>query len=491
MRDEKIFHCPKEKLKEIQNRTLHAFINRKLYPFSPHYRKLFEQHHIDPRKIQKTEDLQQLPFTSKEDLISNLATDPLDFVLQPDEASIKRYASPAELIQLAWKKTVYGKERFQEDLEKEYKPIFLTVTTGTTRAPVSFLYTGYDLQKLQLYGRRLGCILGCLPQDRALNLFPYAPHLAFWQTTFVGFSSNMFVFSTGGGRIFGTDLSVQTLMKIKPNIVIGSADFVYHVLNAAKEKGCDLGFVKSIALGASRVPSGFKIKLAELMRSVGAPDVRVLGTYGFTEARGAWTECPSSEGSSSGYHLYPDQDILEVIDPVSGRVVGEGEDGEIVYTSIAGRGSCVLRYRTGDLVKGGITYEPCPYCKRTLPRLSSNISRASNMRSLQLSKIKETLINLNHLEFLLDDEKMIAQWQIEITKKNNDPYEVDQLNVYLKACGHVDEAVFGKNLNEKIATSCEMTFNRIEFVSAEEIRRRLELDLAVKAKKIVDMRPQV
>ena len=144
MRDEKIFHCPKEKLKEIQNRTLHAFINRKLYPFSPHYRKLFEQHHIDPRKIQKTEDLQQLPFTSKEDLISNLATDPLDFVLQPDEASIKRYASPAELIQLAWKKTVYGKERFQEDLEKEYKPIFLTVTTGTTRAPVSFLYTGYD-----------------------------------------------------------------------------------------------------------------------------------------------------------------------------------------------------------------------------------------------------------------------------------------------------------------------------------------------------------
>lgn len=85
---------------------------------------------------------------------------------------------------------------------------------------------------------------------------------------------------------------------------------------------------------------------------------------------------------------------------------------------------------------------------------------------------------------------MIDQWQIEIAKKNNDSYEVDELNVYLKACGHVDEAVFIERLNEKVSASCEVTFNRIEFVTAEEIRRRLELDSAVKAKKIVDRRPQ-
>ncbi|OGX12103.1 MAG: hypothetical protein A2351_08505 [Omnitrophica bacterium RIFOXYB12_FULL_50_7] len=491
MRDEKIFYYPKEKLEEIRDRTLSAFINRKLYPFSPYYRKLFDQHHIDPRKIKTAKDLQNIPFTSKEDLINVLTSNPLDFVLQPDEASIRRSASAAELFGLAWNKTFYGAERVREDLENEYKPIFLTVTTGTTRTPVSFLYTAADLQRLQLYGRRLGTILGCLPKDRALNLFPYAPHLAFWQTAFTGFASDIFIFSTGGGKVFGTELSVQTLMKIKPNILIGTADFVYHVLNTAKEKGCDLGFVKTIALGASRVPRGFKLKLTELMKSMGATEIRVLGTYGFTEARGAWTECPSPEGSSSGYHLYPDQDILEVIDPVSGRVVGEGEDGEIVYTSISGRGSCVLRYRTGDLVKGGITYASCPHCKRTLPRLSSDISRAFNVKNLQLSKIKGTLVNLNHLEYLLDDERMIDQWQIEIAKRHDDPYEVDELNVYLKACGHVDEAVFVKKLNEKIAASCEMNFNRIEFVTAEEIRRRLELDSSVKAKKIVDRRPQV
>jgi phenylacetate-CoA ligase len=491
MSDEKIFHYPKKKLKEIQDRTLTSFINRKIYPYSPHYRKLFDQHRIDPRKIKRVEDLQDIPFTSKEDLVNALANDPLDFVLQPDAASIRKFASAEELVKLAWKKTVCGSECVQKALEEEYKPIFLTVTTGTTKTPVSFFYTAHDLERLKLYGERLAAILDFKAKDRGLNLFPYAPHLAFWQTVFTGFASDTFIFSTGGGKVFGTELTLQTLMKIKPCFIIGATDFVYHILKAAKEKGCDLNFVKSIALGASRVPPGFKLKLRELMSSMNSPNASVFGTYGFTEARGAWTECPARDGSSSGYHTYPDQEVFEIIDPVSGRVLGEGEDGEIVYTSISGRGSCVLRYRTGDLAKGGITYAPCPHCGRNLPRLSSNISRASNMKNLQLSKIKGTLVNLNHLEYLLDDEKMIDQWQIEISKKDNDPYEVDELNVYLSAHGSVDEARFGKFLNGKVATSCEMTFNGIVFVTAEEMKKRLELESAVKAKKIVDRRPQV
>ena len=489
MKEEEIFHYSKKRLKEIQDRTLTSFINRKLYPFSPHYRALFDQHRIDPRKIRRAEDLQNIPFTSKEDLINALANDPLDFVLQPNETSIRKFASVAELVGWAWKKMVYGPECVQGALEEEYKPIFLTATTGTTKTPVSFFYTAHDLERLKLYGKRMAVILDL--KDHALNLFPYAPHLAFWQTVFTGFASGTFIFSTGGGKVFGTDLTLQTLMKIKPRFIIGATDFVYHILKAAKEKGCDLNFVKSIALGASRVPPGFKVKVRELMSSMNSPDAGVFGTYGFTEARGAWIECPVRNGLSSGYHIYPDQEVFEIIDPVSGRVLGEGEDGEIVYTSISGRGSCVLRYRTGDLVKGGITYAPCPHCRRSLPRLSSDISRASNVKNLQLSKIKGTLVNLNHLEYLLDDEKIIDQWQIEISKKENDPYEVDELNVFLSAHGSVDEARFGKLLNDKVSTSCEMTFNSIVFVTAGEMKNRLGLESAVKAKKIVDRRPQV
>jgi len=162
---------------------------------------------------------------------------------------------------------------------------------------------------------------------------------------------------------------------------------------------------------------GFKEKLASLLKNMGAKHIRIMGTYGFTEAKCAWGECPTALRISSGYHTYPDKEIFEVIDPNTGEVKQEGQDGELVYTSIDARGSCVLRYRTGDLVKGGIIYTACPYCKRTLPRISSDISRASNIKDLMLSKIKGTLVNLNDLNAVLEQEREIEEWQIELRKK--------------------------------------------------------------------------
>ena len=87
----------------------------------------------------------------------------------------------------------------------------------------------------------------------------------------------------------------------------------------------------------------------------------MISTYGFTEAKMAWCECLFPVGSEpSGYHLYPDLGIVEVIDPETGALKDDGQPGEIVFTSLDARGSCVLRYRTGDLIEGGLTYEPCP-----------------------------------------------------------------------------------------------------------------------------------
>ena len=84
-------------------------------------------------------------------------------------------------------------------------------------------------------------------------------------------------------------------------------------------------------------------------------------TYGFTEAKMAWPECPYPEGAeSAGFHLYPDFGIIEIVDPKTGEPVGEGQPGEIVFTPLDARGTVVLRYRTGDLIDGGLVYEPCP-----------------------------------------------------------------------------------------------------------------------------------
>jgi phenylacetate-coenzyme A ligase PaaK-like adenylate-forming protein len=105
----------------------------------------------------------------------------------------------------------------------------------------------------------------------------------------------------------------------------------------------------------------------------------------------------------SGYHLYPDMGIFEIIDPKTGVTVPDGESGELVFTPLDHRGSVVLRYRTGDIIEGGLVYESCPHCHRTLPRLVGKISRNSEVRSMQIDKLKGTLVDFNELEHVLDD----------------------------------------------------------------------------------------
>lgn len=473
---------PWKELKRLQDGKLHHFITRHLYPFSTYYRRLFDEHKINPDSIRKVEDLRKIPFTSKKDFLAgeNPKERNLEFFLRPDKELIKKHLPKTELIRLL----LLGVAR----LEKEYKPIFLTATGGTTHKPVSFLYTDYDINNLKVYGRRIADIFGMVKNERALNVFPYAPHLAFWQTFFAGIASDFFILSTGGGKTLGTEGNIRSLLSLRPKFMIGVPSYVYHLLKTAREQNHRLEFLDSIALGASRVPKGFKRKIANLLTEMGASDVKVVGTYGFTEARAAWAECPTGIDISSGYHTYPDKEVFEVIDPDTGEIKRDGEDGELVYTSTDARGSAVLRYRTGDFARGGIVYSPCPHCGRTVPRISSDIVRRSNVKEMQLSKIKGSLVNLNALEHILDDDESINEWQIEIAKKDNDQYEVDVLILYVNLLKGVDKEKFRKALNEKVFATADVSFNKIIFVSKDEILERIKIEYEVKAKKIVDKR---
>src|SRR3989338_573554 len=459
----KLSFLPPEDLRKLQNKKLRDFLNNQLYPFSPYYRRLFDRYKINPRRIRTVEDLKIIPFTRKDDFLPQGASPHgfMDFILQPDEAAIKKYRPKCGLFKMGLLKLVRGKGHIKARFNKEYRPIFLTATTGTTHDPVSFLYTDFDITNLRISGYRLLEVFKAKSRIRAVNLFPYAPHLAFWQTVFAGLTHDNFVLSTGGGKVMGTQGNIEAIKKVNPDVLIGVPSYLYHVARSAKEMKLHLDSVQKVILGAVAVPVGFKEKLAGLLKSMGAKHVRIMGTYGFTEAKCAWGECPTPIKLSSGYHTYPDKEIFEIIDPDTGEVRGEGEDGELVYTAIDARGSCVLRYRTGDLVKGGITYKKCPYCKRTVPRISSQISRVSNIKRLMVSKIKGTLENLNMFSEILESEKMVDEWQIEIRKKDNDPYEIDELIVYVSLAGDKDHQIVKENLNSRIQGATELMPNRI------------------------------
>ena len=97
---------------------------------------------------------------------------------------------------------------------------------------------------------------------------------------------------------------------------------------------------------------------------------------------------------------------------------------------------------------------------------------------------------MNTLEHLLDDMEEIDEWQIEIVKKDNDPYEVDELRLSLSLRKDADKKLLHDRINDEALSRTEVTFNKIEFVPRDEIQRRIEIESATKAKKIVDKRPK-
>jgi phenylacetate-coenzyme A ligase PaaK-like adenylate-forming protein len=347
-----------------------------------------------------------------------------------------------------------------------------------------------DLAILAEVGRRLVQVAGIdTANDKIVSLFPYAPHLAFWQVYYVGVGGGVFTLNTGGGKVMGTEGILLAIAKIRPAYLVGIPGYAYHLLREAHSQGMDLGFVKGLALGGDQVTPGYRSRVKDLLRSMGAKDPAVVSVLGFTEARKCWIECPGEGGS--GFHTYPDLEIIEVVDPDSGKPVGEGETGELVYTTLAGRGSCVLRYRTGDLLIGGMTWKPCSFCGRTVPRLSSQLERVSHRKNFQLSKVKGTLVNLNLFKEELDNDPRVEEWQLVIKKRNDDPYEVDELHLNLalsaRANGARDEETC-RDIERRLFEVSEVRLNSTTILPLERLLELLGMETQLKEKRIVDLR---
>lgn len=479
---------PAAQIRSIQDRALARFVREELYPFSAHYRKLFDGAGVRPADIRRVADLARLPFTTKQDLLRvQLAAETrYDFVLRPNPGSIKAHWPFARKLAL-----VLGGARARELVRFNYTPNFLTFTTGRSSEPVGFAYTPHDLEVLGEAIARMFDIAD-LKRDgeRIVNLFPFAPHLAFWAVTFGGFKTGALVVPSGGGKVMGTDGSLRLFERLNPTTVVGTPGFTYHLLRRGNELNVSFANVRTVILGAEKVPPGLKEKMLECMRAGGAGDVRIVGTYGFTESRMAWAECPTADNRSTGYHLYPDLGVFEVVDPHTGQVVPDGHDGELVYTGISGHGTCVLRYRTGDLCVGGITWERCPGCGRTLPRIGSELRRASETHALSLTKIKGTLVDLSVMGTVLSSLHDVEEWQVVLSKINDDPLELDQLEVRIAPRKHADPDALKRQIATELARATEVAPNSITFHALPEMLEMLGMESAMKEKRYLDRRPK-
>ncbi|MGJ8654637.1 MAG: phenylacetate--CoA ligase family protein [Opitutaceae bacterium] len=467
-----------DEINHRQSKLLHKYLKYRVIPFTRHYKDLFAEKGLEAGDIRNTDDLTKVPFTFKDQF-----SETRDFAIIPDEATLKKQWSSIRLA------LCHGPTSAKQLLEQELRPIFMTSTTGRSADPVPFLYTRYDLRRLEISGRRLMEVCKSKPDYRHINAFPFAPHLAFWQAHYAGLGFNTFTLSTGGGKTIGTDGNVRLISKINPDAIIAMPTFIYHLLQEAEVENVRWDKLNSLVLGGEKVPMGMRKKLIELCDQIGAKNVRIMSTYGFTEAKVAWSECSPPEGEApSGFHIYPDMGFVEIIDPETEQRVPDGQPGEIVFTQLDARGTTVLRYRTGDMIEKGITREPCPHCGRTCPRLLGRISRVSDVHHLNLDKLKGTLVDFNKLEHLIEDAPGVGAWQIEIRKHNDDPLDVDELTVHLVPTGereHLEELI-----RERFQDQVEITPNAIEFHSWEEMRKLQGVGTELKEQKVVDHRPK-
>jgi phenylacetate-coenzyme A ligase PaaK-like adenylate-forming protein len=471
---------PVAEQRRLQNEKLHRYLTEVIAPFSPYYKKL------NLSKIKTVADLRHLPFTSKADLLptSEHPEKFREFIITPDSTVLKQ--RPRVIAEALLR----GRRAVERRFEREYRPIFLTATTGRSSSPVAFAYTEHDMHNLRETGARIIQVFGCTTKMRGVNMFPYAPHLAFWQVVCAGLEFGMLILSTGGGKVMGTDGNILAIEKVKPEALVGIPTFVYHVIRQAHEEGRKWPQVTKIILGGEKSPQGIRRKIVALLQEMGAGDVRVCSTYGFTEARTAWGECPPPPGEWSGYHLFPDRGIFEVIDPETGEVKDEGEPGELVYTPLDARGTVVLRYRTGDYVSGGVTWEPCPHCGRTVPRIVGEIGRASNTKELQLGKLKGTLVNFDTLQHILDDSPEVGEWQLELRKARDDPHDVDELILHIAPDNGANIDRLKDKIRQRFQAEVELTPNRIEVHALDDMLRRIKLETSLKEVRILDARPK-
>ena len=266
---------------------------------------------------------------------------------------------------------------------------------------------------------------------------------------------------------------------MKATTLLFTPGYCYHLLKEAREKMKDFSSVKEVILGGEGIPAGLRLKMKDLLGRMGAKDVRVLSTYAFTEGKVAWAQCCEE----AGYHLYPDMEFIEIVK--DGERCGSGEKGDIVYSALDSRGSVVLRYKTGDI--GSLEEDKCSFCGRTVPRINTNIERSSEFKEFNLSKIKGTLVNLNEFFNIMMGDPQIDEWQVEIKKKGRDPYDLDELVVYVAPNAKVDIAQLKVGLRKKIHSQMELT-PEIIVMDKKQLLEKLGMETELKEKRIVDKR---
>ena len=467
----KISRMPAAAIVKMQDELLQKMVKEEFAVRHPYYRKLFKETGVKPDEIRGVADLSKLPFTEKKDMLAPPGEPlyPKQFVLEvPEEDDGKEKKKGFSL---------FGKKDDSSDSIKN-KFASLYFTAGRTAKAVPIEYTGYDLDNLKEAGARAFDILGVTRDDTLINAFSFAPNAYFWQMFYSTLGVGSTALQTGGGRVLGMEKILKAVDSLEAPVLVAAPGYAQFAMQTLDHFGLSVANLERIIIGIDYAPMEVVERIKKLMESVGAKKNIVQRIYFNSEAKSGWAECEPD----FGYHTNPDHVLVEIVDPESGAVLGEGEQGEVVITNLDTRGSALLRFKTGDIATGGITTEPCPNCKRTVPRIMGDIERKSMIYDLK-SKGGAVKFNANHLRKKMFAREDILLWYVEINRSGSE----DALKLVVKGASGTDEKAVIKSLEKELLSGYKVPVS-VESSTLDAIANKIGLEKNITEQIVFDNR---
>ena len=425
----KIESAPREEIEKIQLKRLKEVLKR-VYHLSRFYKNKFDEMGITPDDIKSLKDIQKLPFTRKQDLRDNY---PFGLFTVPMSEVVRIHSS-----------------------------------SGTTGKPTVVGYTATDMDVWNEVMMRIYAMGDVTSKDVVHNAYGYGLF-----TGGLGFHEaaqklGATIVPASGGF---SERQLMLMRDFGATVLCATPSFALHLAEVARREGPE--FKKDYKLrvgffGAEPTSEGLRKEVAK------AWQIEYVEVYGLSEIIGPGVSVSCNKGI--GLHINEDHFYPEIIDPETGKVLPEGEEGELVITTLTKQALPLIRYKTGDITK--LHREPCA-CGRTFVRMDSVKGRADDMLiingvNVYPSQIEHVIANyedvsLNY-QIVAAKKGYLDKLEVIIEVNENVPFNEENLNKIKKDLIH-------KFLNNLYINA------QIDLVKPHTIERSMG-----KAKRIIDKR---
>lgn len=427
--NEKYETLTRDNMEQHQLENLQKLVTT-LYNKVPFYKKKMDNIDIKPSDIKKLSDIQKLPFTTKDDM---------------------REVYPYGLLAVDLKDIVE-----------------IHTSSGTTGKAVVDAYTEKDIE---LWGEVMARTLtmgDTTRNDVIQNAYGYGLFTGGLGVHYGGRKIKATVIPISGGN---TKRQIEVMVDFKTTILTCTPSYSLYIAEVAQENNIDLKKLglKAGFFGAEPWSESMRKEIEEKFF------IKAYDIYGLTEiiGPGVSSECEYQ----NMLHINEDHFFPEIIDPVTGKVLPDGERGELVITTLTKEGTPILRYRTRDITY--LTKEKCK-CGRTTVRMHRLLGRTDDMlivRGVNVfpSQIEEVLMKIEgiepHYQILIDRKDNLDF--IEVKVEMNEKLFSDEIKNLKETEKYIEEELY-KTLN---------IHTRIKLVEPKGIPRS-----EGKAKRIIDKR---